>query len=128
MNKEEILKEYKCLPHEKPWHPFSHYYFADFSDFQKADNYYFELMVREIISHSFTIGAYPEWQEEVVSFIRTQRCGFNPYTKEFCHQRDGKRFFRKRLDSTRIDATGGWHDAGDQLKYLTSSNTTARLF
>jgi hypothetical protein len=32
------------------------------------------------------------------------------------------------LDSTRIDATGGWHDAGDQLKYLiTSSNTTARL-
>ena len=27
-----------------------------------------------------------------------------------------------------IDATGGWHDAGDQLKYLiTSSNTTARL-
>ncbi|MCR9082654.1 MAG: glycoside hydrolase family 9 protein, partial [Cyclobacteriaceae bacterium] len=37
-------------------------------------------------------------------------------------------FFGIRPDSTRIDATGGWHDAGDQLKYLiTSSNTTARL-
>lgn len=31
-------------------------------------------------------------------------------------------------DSSYIDASGGWHDAGDQLKYLiTSSNATARL-
>ena len=122
------LKEYKCPPHEKSWHPFSHYYIADFSDFQKVGTYHFELKEDEIESQFFTIGAYPKWQEDVVSFIRTQRCGFNPYTGEFCHQRDGLSFFGKRLDSTRIDATGGWHDAGDQLKYLiTSSNTTARL-
>lgn len=122
------IKEYKCPPHEKPWHPFSHYYIADFTDFTKAGKYYFELKGAEIESQVFTIGAYPNWQEDVISFIRTQRCGFNPYTKEFCHQHDGLSFFGKRLDSTRIDATGGWHDAGDQLKYLiTSSNTTARL-
>lgn len=122
------LKEFKSSLHEKSWHPFSHYYIADFSDFQKEGKYYFELKEGEIVSQFFTIGAYPKWQEDVISFIRTQRCGFNPYTKEFCHQRDGLSFFGKRLDSTRIDATGGWHDAGDQLKYLiTSSNTTARL-
>ena len=31
-------------------------------------------------------------------------------------------------DGTVIDVTGGWHDAGDQLKYLiTASNATARM-
>ena len=128
MKKGEILRAYKCYPHDKSWHPFSHYYTADFSDFQKTGDYYFELKDVEIESQLFSIGAYPSWQEDVVSFIRTQRCGFNPFTNEFCHQKDGLSFFGKRLDSTRIDATGGWHDAGDQLKYLiTSSNTTARL-
>lgn len=126
--KGEILNEYECPLHEKSWYPFSHYYVADFSDFQKAGNYYFELKEFEITSQLFSIGAYPKWQEDVIGFIRTQRCGFNPYTREFCHQKDGLSFFGKRLDSTRIDATGGWHDAGDQLKYLiTGSNTTARL-
>ena len=28
--KGETLKEYECPPHEKSWHPFSHYYIADF--------------------------------------------------------------------------------------------------
>ncbi len=126
--KGETVIEYKCTSHGEPWAPFTHYYIADFSDFQKKGKYYFELKEGRIRSRSFTIGAYPKWQEDVVGFIRTQRCGFNPYTKEFCHQKDGLSFFGKRLDSTRIDATGGWHDAGDQLKYLiTSSNTTARL-
>jgi endoglucanase len=126
--KGETLKEFNSSPHEKSWPPFSHYYSADFSDFQKEGEYYFELKESEVASQLFTIGAYPKWQEDVVSFIRTQRCGFNPYTHEFCHQKDGLSFFGKRLDSTRIDATGGWHDAADQLKYLiTSSNTAARL-
>ncbi len=127
-DKGETLQEYNCALHEKAWYPFSHYYTADFSDFKNVGKYYFELKESKAVSHVFTIGAYPKWQEDVVGFIRTQRCGFNPYTHEFCHQKDGLSFFGKKLDSTRIDATGGWHDAGDQLKYLiTGSNTTARL-
>lgn len=124
----EKLREYTCSLHKNSWHPFSHSYIADFSDFGKSGNYYIELKESKISSQIFSIGPYPAWQEDVVGFIRTQRCGFNPYTNEFCHQKDGFSFFGKRLDSARIDATGGWHDAGDQLKYLiTSSNTTARL-
>ncbi len=124
----EILNEYKATLHEKHWFPYSHYYTIDFSEYEKEGVYFFELKKSSVVSHFFTIGAYPKWQEDVIDFIRTQRCGFNPYTKEFCHQKDGLSFFGKRPDSTRVDATGGWHDAGDQLKYLiTSSNTTARL-
>ena len=122
------LKEYQCIPSENPWPPFPYYYKADFSSFKEQGKYYFELGENNIVSPVFTVGSYPNWQEDVIGFIRTQRCGFNPYTKAFCHQKDGLSFFGKRPDSTRIDATGGWHDAGDQLKYLiTGSNTTARL-
>ena len=76
--KGEALKAYECQPHVESWHPFSHYYVADFSDLQKKGQYYFELRDIDIKSPMFTIGPYPRWQEDVVGFIRTQRCGFNP--------------------------------------------------
>ncbi|MCP4312209.1 MAG: glycoside hydrolase family 9 [Bacteroidetes bacterium] len=124
----ELIKEYPGIPIEKVWYPFSQYYTIDFSDFREQGSYYFELQGEGVLSRTFQIDSYPNWQEDVVGFIRTQRCGFNPFVKEFCHQKDGLSFFGIRPDSTRIDATGGWHDAGDQLKYLiTGSNTTARL-
>jgi hypothetical protein len=124
----EIIETYKLTLEANSWQPFSHTYSIDFSQISEPGLYYFEIKGQQIKSEVFPIGAYPAWQEDVVSFIRTQRCGFNPFTGEFCHQKDGLSFFGPRADSTRIDATGGWHDAGDQLKYLiTSSNTTARL-
>ncbi len=124
----EVIGEYHGVLQESAWHPFSNYYCIDFSDVQDKGEYYFELKGSTIVSQTFQIGPYPDWQEDVVSFIRTQRCGFNPYTKELCHQKDGLSFFGPRPDSSHVDATGGWHDAGDQLKYLiTGSNTTARL-
>jgi len=124
----ETVKVFKLKASESSWHPFSHTYTIDFSEIEEKGNYFFEIKGQEVRSEVFSIGVYPAWQEDVVSFIRTQRCGFNPFTGEFCHQEDGLSFFGIREDSTRIDATGGWHDAGDQLKYLiTSSNTTARL-
>jgi len=124
----EVLEKYIGVLSEKGWYPFSYYYVIDFSDFRKEGVYYFEFQEYNIVSSTFCIGNYPNWQEDVVEFIRTQRCGFNPHTKKFCHQKDGLSFFGIRPDSIQIDATGGWHDAGDQLKYLiTGSNTTARL-
>ncbi len=124
----ETFETYKLTLDENSWKPFSHTYSIDFSQISEPGLYYFEIEGQQIKSEVFSIGIYPAWQEDVVGFIRTQRCGFNPFTGEFCHQKDGLSFFGHRADSTRIDATGGWHDAGDQLKYLiTSSNTTARL-
>lgn len=124
----EVVATFKLTELESSWDPFSHSYAIDFSDFQEPGKYFFEIKGQQIKSEFFSVGVYPAWQEDVVGFIRTQRCGFNPFTGEFCHQLDGLSFFGTREDSTRIDATGGWHDAGDQLKYLiTSSNTAARL-
>ena len=127
-SKGTVVDEFAATSSDQAWPPFSHYYQVDFSGFREEGIYFLELRGEGTVSEVFRVGAYPKWQEDVVAFIRTQRCGFNPHLQEFCHQQDGLSFFGKRPDSTRIDATGGWHDAGDQLKYLiTGSNTTARL-
>ena len=124
----KLVKRFSGIKMEESWEPFSTYYQIDFSEIQEEGNYYLEVPGTEIKSPVFQIGAFPAWQEDVVSFIRTQRCGFNPLTEEYCHQNDGLGFFGIWPDSTKVDARGGWHDAGDQLKYLiTGSNTTARL-
>ena len=68
------------------------------------------------------------YQADLLVFMRQQRCGYNPFLDVECHQHDGRTAYGPRPESTYIDVTGGWHDAGDQLKYLiTSSNATARM-
>ncbi|MBN3582484.1 glycoside hydrolase family 9 protein [Algoriphagus aestuarii] len=124
----KLIKRIAGSKMEKSWEPFSFYHQIDFSEVKEEGSYYLQVSGTEIISPVFQIGPFPAWQEDVVSFIRTQRCGFNPLTEEYCHQNDGLSFFGIWPDSTKVDARGGWHDAGDQLKYLiTGSNTTARL-
>jgi endoglucanase len=60
--------------------------------------------------------------------MRQQRCGYNPFVGAACHIHDGRTAFGPQPPGTYVDATGGWHDAGDQLKYLlTASNATAQM-
>jgi len=45
-----------------------------------------------------------------------------------CHSFDGRTVYGPLPAGTYLDARGGWHDAGDLLKYLlTSSNATAQM-
>jgi hypothetical protein len=60
--------------------------------------------------------------------MQTQRCGYNPHIDKVCHPQDGRSYYGKMPDGSYVDVRGGWHDAGDQLKYLiTGSNATARM-
>jgi hypothetical protein len=60
--------------------------------------------------------------------MRQQRCGYNPFVDAVCHSFDGRTAFGPEPAGTYVNASGGWHDAGDQLKYLlTSSNATAQM-
>lgn len=110
------------------WPPFRHYVEADFSSLREPGRY--ALRVGGSESPPFTIGreAYESAHEDLLAFMRQQRCGYNPFFDVQCHQEDGMSFFGPLPDSTFIDVRGGWHDAGDQLKYLiTGSNATARM-
>ena len=60
--------------------------------------------------------------------MREQRCGYNPWLGTNCHQLDGRTAYGPLTNGTPLDVTGGWHDAGDLLKYLlTSGNATAQM-
>ncbi|MFZ0488817.1 MAG: glycoside hydrolase family 9 protein [Salegentibacter sp.] len=113
----------------KGWGNFSNYYRLDFSEVEKEGRYYLKL--GDTRSAEFGIGrafAYDHYQEDLLGFMRQQRCGYNPFLDMVCHQRDGRSMYGPMPDSTFVDLTGGWHDAGDQLKYLiTSSNATAKM-
>jgi len=107
---------------------FSDFAAADFTRIRVPGHYYLKFRNSDLRSPDFTIGPYPAFQEDLLFFMRQQRCGYNPYLDASCHQKDGKSLFGPVPDETIIDATGGWHDAGDQLKYLiTASNATARM-
>ena len=60
--------------------------------------------------------------------MRQQRCGYNPFLDAVCHPFDGRTAYGPMTNGTYLDASGGWHDAGDLLKYLlTSGNATAQM-
>ena len=112
------------------WGTFAHHYRLDFTKFSKSGRYLLRLDEAKTQSRSFSIGlaAYGSYVENMLAFMRQQRCGYNPFLDCVCHARDGRTAYGPKPAGTYIDASGGWHDAGDQLKYLlTSSNATAQM-
>ncbi|MEI9960681.1 MAG: glycoside hydrolase family 9 protein [Limisphaerales bacterium] len=110
------------------WGQFTNHVELDFSALEKPGEYC--IRMGEATSPPFTIGKniYDNLPDELLEFMREQRCGYNPWLGTNCHQLDGRTAFGPLPDATAIDATGGWHDAGDLLKYLlTSGNATAQM-
>lgn len=113
-----------------PWANFDHYYRLDFSGFQEPGRYKIKITGQDWNSQPFQIGddSYNEYNEDIIGYIQQQRCGYNPFFDEVCHPRDGRTMYGPMPDSTFIDVTGGWHDAGDHLQYLlTSGNSVCRM-
>ena len=72
--------------------------------------------------------AYGELEDKLLEFMRQQRCGYNPWLDVVCHPFDGRTAYGPLTNGSYMDARGGWHDAGDQLKYMiTSGNATAQM-
>ena len=110
------------------WGRFDYHAEIDFSSVRQPGTYFIE--IREVQSPRFQIGAqvYAAIPDELLEFMRQQRCGYNPYFDAVCHSLDGRTAFGPQPPGTYLNATGGWHDAGDQLKYLlTASNATAQM-
>ncbi|WP_339815237.1 glycoside hydrolase family 9 protein [uncultured Imperialibacter sp.] len=114
----------------KGWGTFSYYYALDFTSITKEGTYKLVGQKSKTASRQFTISdkAYSGQTEPLLTFMRQQRCGYNPFLDMVCHQRDGRSMFGPMPDSTYVDVSGGWHDAGDQLKYLiTGSYATGHM-
>jgi endoglucanase len=110
------------------WGQFDRYGELDFSSVRKQGSYAVE--AGSVRSPKFTISSNTnrEVPDQLLEFMRQQRCGYNPYVDAVCHSFDGRTAFGPEPSGTYINASGGWHDAGDQLKYLlTASNATAQM-
>jgi hypothetical protein len=125
---EKIMFEGKSRPVDGNWGAFDHHAELDFSSFEKEGTY--QIRFAGIDSPKFSIrrNAYAALPDQLLEFMRQQRCGYNPWVDAVCHSFDGRTVDGPMPPGSYIDARGGWHDAGDQLKYLlTSSNATAQM-
>lgn len=91
---------------------------GDFTDVEREGMY--QITVAGEISVPFFIR--PDvWRRtlpKAFSFYPQKRCGVAvPNVHPICHMDDG----RRRDNGQHIDATGGWHDAGDLRKWMTSA-------
>ncbi len=110
------------------WGKFTRHAEIDFSPLRRPGR--FRLAAGQSRSAPFRIGddVFRPLPDVLLEFMREQRCGYNPWLDAECHQHDGRTAYGPEPGGTHLDARGGWHDAGDLLKYLlTSSNATAQL-
>jgi endoglucanase len=109
------------------WGRFPHHYALDLTAVREPGSY---LVEAGGAAARFTVApdALRAWPSYLLEYLRQQRCGYNPFLDTVCHPFDGRSAYGPLPAGSYVDARGGWHDAGDQLKYLiTSSNATAQL-
>jgi endoglucanase len=110
------------------WGQFTNHGELDFSAFTNTGRY--QLRLGDTTSFPFQLGpnVYAPLPGQLLEFMQQQRCGFNPWLNTNCHQADARTVYGPRTNGSPLDARGGWHDAGDLLKYqLTSGNATAQM-
>ena len=110
------------------WGQFENHAELDFSSLTKPGRYIIQFNGENSQPFQINPNAYANLTDQSLEFMRQQRCGYNPWLDAVCHSFDGRTAYGPMQPGTFINATGGWHDAGDLLKYLlTSSNATAQL-
>jgi endoglucanase len=124
----QVVFEGNALAVSGRWGQFQHHAELDFSAFKTPGRYYVRFGASESPQFSISANAYTDLPDQLLEFMRQQRCGYNPWLDAVCHSFDGRTAYGSMPAGTYLDARGGWHDAGDLLKYLlTSSNATAQM-
>jgi hypothetical protein len=110
------------------WGQFKYHADLDFSHFKKQGQFYIQLGESRSTVFPIQRNVTRELPDQLLEFMRQQRCGYNPFVHAACHLFDGRTAYGPLRAGKQIFVTGGWHDAGDQLKYLlTSSTATAQM-
>jgi endoglucanase len=118
----------KVKPVAGSWGQFDRHGELDFSLFTQEGTYVIQAGSTRSLKFPISRTINTEVPDQLLEFMRQQRCGYNPYVDAVCHSFDGRTAFGPEPAGTYINASGGWHDAGDQLKYLlTTSNATAQM-
>ncbi len=99
---------------------FPYCYTLSFTRIKKPGRYKIEL--NGVSSYPFTINnnVYNTIVDSLLLFFKVQRCGpTNPYLHAPCHLSDVASV-KGESNLGMVDVTGGWHDAGDYIKFLST--------
>jgi endoglucanase len=126
------LKEYRPV-HDVAYGHYPWHYVAEFDEFAVPGRYQLRLADGRM-SAPFSIrrDIYGQLLPLTLEFFAVQSCGNSlldgqPGAMACCHRDDGVALGGPR-DGKPVDASGGWHDAGDYLKFVeTASYVTAMM-
>ncbi|MBE6287585.1 MAG: cellulase [Mediterranea massiliensis] len=117
----KVVKEFTTTKETGAYGKMKSTYRLDFSSFDGTGSYY--LKAGNATSPRFNIhtGVYNGTADFLLNYMRQQRCGYNPFTKDSCHVHDAYIIYHPTKTGQRLDVRGGWHDATDYLQYTTTS-------
>lgn len=106
---------------------FAHLYELDFSALTSIGRY--RIRLGNALSPPFVISKrpYANTIRKTLKFYPVQRCGkTSPVLHGSCHLKDGIAEGGP-ANGTIVDVAGGWHDAGDYLKFVITTGTTTLM-
>ena len=106
---------------------FNFCYEIDFSTIRDTGKYKIKLSDAESYPFDISNSIFNNVRDSISFFFKVQRCGpTNPMLHQPCHLSDAAKIIGYK-DSTARDLTGGWHDAGDYVKFLKTTAYTTYL-
>lgn len=98
-------------------------YSIDFSGIITTGEYYIQYAQQKTFSFKIGENVFTGLADSLLEFFKVQRCGYTePYLHKVCHISDATSIVEgNRVLAKNIDVTGGWHDAGDYVKFLNTS-------
>lgn len=110
------------------WGKFNFCYDIDFTKIKTRGTYRIEIAGAKSPTFMIANNAYINVVDSLLLFYKVQRCGpTNPYLHGVCHLSDVQGLEGDDNISTIVDVTGGWHDAGDYLKFLSTTAYTTYI-
>jgi endoglucanase len=107
---------------------FDHSFSIDFSRLTEPGS--FRIRIKGARDTHFSIGEklYNPVVDSLMLFFRVQRCGpTDPLLHGPCHLSDVTSIPGYNTNNAIVDATGGWHDAGDYIKFLSTAAYTTYM-
>lgn len=125
-SKKEVFSD-RLIINKGIWGNFKNHYSIDFSKVQSNGEYYLEIDGAKSFQFSISKNVYNGIVDSLLLYLRVQRCGpTNPLLHDVCHLYDSPRVENDKGAGV-VDVTGGWHDAGDYIKFFSTTAYTTYL-
>ncbi len=127
IEKNKIVYSGRIKDYLGEWGNFKYHYMIDFSSVNEKGNYFIEVDGKRSFRFQIADKIYNSLVDSILKFFAVQRCGpTNPFLHKVCHLYDSPIIIGDNSQS-QVDVTGGWHDAGDYIKFLTTTAYTTYL-